>query len=125
MSSKKTALCEETGLYKAFLELLKVHTCYMKNIDRAYQMMYSQESTSLLLDCARSFITSYNSLSLEAKLLNISDVKNKLIAYDLIIRVFSDEKILSLRQISEIGKHIAIIQMQLSGFEKKIESNIG
>ena len=120
---KKITLCEETGLYKAFLELLKVHTRYMKNLDRAYQMMYSQESTSLLLDCSRSFITSYNSLSPEAKLLN--DVKNKLVTYDLIIRVFSDEKILSLHQISEIGKHLAVIQMQLSGFEKKIESNLG
>lgn len=122
---KKNTLCEETGLYRAFLELLKVHTRYMKNLDRAYQMMYSQESTSLLIDCSRSFITSYNSLSPEAKLLNIHDVKNKLVTYDLIIRVFSDEKILSLHQISEIGKHLAVIQMQLSGFEKKIENNLG
>lgn len=123
--SKKVTLCEETGLYRGFLELLKTHTRYMKNTDRAYQMMYSQESTSLLLDCARSFIVSYNSLSPENKLTNISEVKNKLISYDLIIRVFGDEKIFSLHQISEIGKHLAVIQMQLSGFEKKIESNIG
>mgnify|MGYP003293106747 CR=1 FL=1 len=122
--AKGKATCVDSGLYKAFMNLLSVNTSYMKNIDRSSQMMFSQETSKLLINCAASFIKSFNSFSPEKKLENIHDVKDSLLAYDLIIRVLADNKILSIQQISTIGETIASIQAQLSGFEKKINTEL-
>lgn len=121
---KKKTLCSDTGLYKGFLDLMKLNTEYMKNIDRSYQMMYSQELTKILILCSKSFIVSFNSYSQEEKLHNIVNVRNNLLNYDLIIRVLFGSKVISLKQFSNIGLIISKIQQQLSGYEKKVIENI-
>lgn len=122
--AKGKATCIDSGLYKAFMDLMSVNTGYMKNMDRSLQMMFGQDTTKILINCASSFIKSFNAFSPEEKLKNIHCVKDDLLSYDLIIRVLVDNKAISIQQASNIGKIIANIQVQLAGFEKKINTEL-
>ena len=119
MATKKT-LCTETGLYKSFLDLMKYNTDYMKNMEKSYQNMYAKESTSILINCSKFFILSFNSFTIEEKIRNIEKVKNDLFTYELIIKVLVDLKILSVKQFSNLGLIISKIKSQISGFEKSL-----
>ena len=118
MREKKT-LCSDTGLYKGFLELLKLNTESLKNIEKCYQTMYSEETTKLLIECSKSFIISYNNFSQEEKINNINIIKNNLIEYELILKVLVELKILSIKQFSNLGILIGKIKGQIKGYEKK------
>lgn len=116
----KTTNCTDTGLYRSFLELLKTNTEYIKNIDRAYQNMFAQETTETIVNCSKSFIKSFNSFSINDKINNIMNVKNDLLTYDLILKTLTDLKILSLKQVSNVGLIIAKINSQINGYERKL-----
>lgn len=118
--SKKVALCSDTGIYKSFMDLIKINSEYMKNVDKAYQQMFSQEMSNILISGAKFFITSFNSFNNEEKLRNIELLKNELITYDLIVRSLFEIKLLSIKQFSNIGLNISKINAQLCGYEKKI-----
>lgn len=112
--------CTDTGLYKSFLDLLKNNTIFLKNAEKSFQIMYSHETTTLLIGCISSFIKSYNSYTNDEKIVNIKIVKDKLLTYDTIVRVLVDCKVFSISQASNLGMTIANIRTQLNGFEKKL-----
>lgn len=124
MKHEKKTLCSDTGLYKSFLDLLKLNTEYCKNMEKCYQTMFGAETTKILIECSKSFIISYNNFSFEEKLNNIYNIKNNLISYELILKTLVDLKILSIKQFSNLGLLISKIKGQIKGFENKINEQI-
>ena len=111
-------------LYKTLQKLIVDNTNIVSNMKREYKDFLGIDSNQSLLSCLKIFKNAFYEQDLNKRLTILSELKNKLLDYEIVLRLFNDCKLCSIKQQALLMETYANICLQLNGWIDKTSQKI-